>query len=311
MEREPFTPRRARGALRLSKGRRAAWLRWKPRTPRTSTAPYIFAHTQPIDRLVLSAYGFTAKGCDRATNEDCFAIDEQLGLCVIADGMGGHNAGEVAARLAVDTVVEIVARRCASRSASLSGERLGPWPLGYDASLSPGGNLLRTAVLLANLQILESAIATDGCGGMATTIVAARVADGRLSVAHVGDSRLYLVAKRQLRQVTTDDSWLMSILANNPAADPILLQQHPMRHALTNVVGAGARTEVHVAETTLCGGDQLLLTTDGVHGALDEERLARLMLDDVEPRDIARNIVATAGARGSDDDRTAVVARWL
>jgi len=180
---------------------------------------------------VLSACGLTEKGSDRPTNEDCFAINEPLGLCVIADGMGGHNAGEVAARIAVDAVVEMVARRCAraapgsvgvpgSRSASLSGDGLGPWPLGYDASLSPGGNLLRTAVLLANLQILESAIATAGCGGMATTIVAARVADGRLSVAHVGDSRLYLVANRQVRQMTTDDSWLMSVLANNPAITP-------------------------------------------------------------------------------------------
>ena len=260
---------------------------------------------------MLRAYGVTEKGRVRSTNEDCFAIHEQLGLCVIADGLGGHNAGEVAARLAVDAVVEFVARRCAARvtgSPRLLDERLGPWPFGYDPSLSAGGNLLRTAIHVANVQILELAIATDGYAGMGTTIVAARVADGRLSVAHVGDSRLYLIAKRQLRQVTIDDSWIMSMLAHEPDADPVLLQQHPMSSALTNVVGTIARTDVHVAEETLAGGERLLLTTDGVHGVMDEKRLTPLMLDDEDPRDIARNVIATALARGSRDDCTAIVA---
>src|SRR6185295_17441857 len=107
-----------------------------------------------------------------------------------------------------------------AEGAAVAPERLGPWPFGYDSSLSPGGNLLRTAIHLANLQILESAIATDGYAGMGTTIVAARVVNGRLSVAHVGDSRLYLIAKRQLRQVTVDDSWMTSMLAHEAGANP-------------------------------------------------------------------------------------------
>jgi serine/threonine protein phosphatase PrpC len=247
---------------------------------------------------VLHAYGLTDKGRVRPTNEDCFAIQEELGLCVVADGMGGHNAGEVAARLAVDAVVEFV--RAADQS----------WPFGYDPSLSVGGNVLRTAIHLAHIQVLETAISADCYAGMGTTIVAARVADRRLTVAHVGDSRLYLMSGRSLRQVTRDDSWVASMLAEDPAADPLLLQCHPMRNALTNVVGARARTKVHVAEEALAGGDVMLLSTDGVHDVLDMERLERLMRDDDDPAHIAGNVIASALTRGSRDNCTVVVARY-
>ena len=279
---------------------------------------------------MLLAYGLTDKGRVRPTNEDCFAIQEELGLCVVADGMGGHNAGEVAARLAVDAVVDFVRERSASlsrlrsksharfgeayrsaQSAEAAGERDPDlWPFGFDPALSADGNLLRTAIHLANVQILEAAISSNDYAGMGTTIVAARVADGRLSVAHVGDSRLYLVAERRLRQVTLDDSWMVSMLAHDPDADPLLLQQHPLRNALTNVVGARKRTEVHVVEQALAGGELMLLSTDGVHGVLDDNRIARMMLEDEDPRAIAHGLIKSALARGSRDNCTADVAQY-
>ena len=247
---------------------------------------------------VLRAYGLTDKGRVRPTNEDCFAIEEALGLCVVADGMGGHNAGEVAARLAVDAVVDCVRRPDVT------------FPFGVDPALSESGNVLRTAILLANVQIREVAISSDVYAGMGTTIVAAQVTGGRLSVAHVGDSRLYVAAAGALRQVTQDDSWMVSMLAHDPAADPLLLEHHPMRNALTNVVGARTRTEVHVVEQALAGGELLLLSTDGVHGVLDERRLERMLLEDEDPRAIAHGVVKAALARGSRDNCTAVVARY-
>jgi serine/threonine protein phosphatase PrpC len=256
---------------------------------------------------VLRAYGITDKGKVRPTNEDRFAIQEELGLCVIADGMGGHNAGEVAARLAVDAVVDFVRER----PAEAAGERdTGLWPFGFDPALSADGNLLRTAIHLANVEILETALSADRYAGMGTTIVAARVADGLLSVAHVGDSRLYVFAGRRLRQVTLDDSWVATVLAQDPQADPLLLQHHPMRNALTNVVGARPRTDVHVVEERLAGGELLLLTTDGVHGVLDDRRIEQLLGDDEDPGEIARNVIATALVRGSRDNCTAIVARY-
>jgi protein phosphatase len=257
---------------------------------------------------VLRAYGLSDKGRIRPTNEDCFAVQEELGLCVVTDGMGGHNAGEVASRLAVDAVVDYVGRR----GGNLSDERRpGAWPFGFDPSLSAGGNLLRTAILLADMQIREAAVASHDYAGMGTTIVAARVTEGRLSVAHVGDSRLYLFAAGALRQVTQDDSWMVSMLANDPTVDPLLLEHHPMRNALTNVVGARARTEVHVVEQMLAGGELLLLSTDGVHGVLDERRIEQMLMDQEDPRGIAQAMVNAALTRGSRDNCTVVVARYL
>jgi protein phosphatase len=260
---------------------------------------------------VLRAFGFTDKGRIRPSNEDCFAVDTTLGLCVVADGLGGHNAGEVAARIAVDAVVDHV------RSASLSGERSAQaarsdetWPFGYDDALSADANVLRTAIQLANLQILEAALTTNAYAGMGTTIVAARVAAGRLAVAYAGDSRLYLLNRKGLRQITSDDSWVAAMLANDPTADRLLLLHHPMVNALTNVVGTCARTDVHVVEETLTGGELLLLTTDGVHGVIDDRRIRELLTEQEDPDATAARIVATAIARGSQDNCTAIVARY-
>jgi protein phosphatase len=257
------------------------------------------------------AYGVTERGRIRPTNEDCFAISSQLQLCIVADGMGGHNAGEVAARLAVDVMVDYVGEAGApaetvnpaaagsheNDAAHLRGYDGGisRWPLGFDPSLSEGGNLLRTAVYLANLRILETAVLSREYTGMGTTIVAGLVRDGRLSVAHVGDSRLYLLVDGQLRQLTADDSWAATAIAGGRQPDGALLQHHPMRHALTNVVGARACTEVHVTERMLRGGELLVLTTDGVHEHVDE---------------LPGALVRSALARGSRDNCTAVVGEY-
>ncbi len=244
---------------------------------------------------MLRASGVSDKGRIRASNEDRFAIHEPLGLVVVADGMGGHNAGEVAARMAVEAVVESFVARHTS------------WPYGFDPSLSSEGNRMRTAILLANAQILESAVSTDFYAGMGTTVVAAHVLAGRLVCGHVGDSRLYLLSRSGLRQLTADDSWLAATLARDPSANPALLRQHPMRHALTNVVGAGARTDVHVVESPLEPGDVILLATDGVHEVMDDRRLEQLMRRGQDPQAIAQSIVATALARETRDNLTAVV----
>jgi protein phosphatase len=260
---------------------------------------------------VLLAHGVTEKGQVRPTNEDYFVIDEPLRLCVVADGMGGHNAGEVAARMAVDGIVEFV-RGSVRRGDAHAGLSIdATWPFGVDPKLSESGNLLRTAIHLANVQILEAAAEGEEYAGMGTTVVAALVADGRLSVAHVGDSRLYLVASGGIRQVTHDDSWVATVLAQNPEADPAMLQHHPMRNALTNVVGARPRVDVHVVEEMLAGGERLLLSTDGVHGVLDESQLERIVADGRDLAGVPRKLVTTALARGSRDNCTAIVAEYI
>lgn len=250
---------------------------------------------------MLLAHGATDKGRVRPVNQDCWAFDAPLGLCVVADGMGGHKAGEVAARIAVETIVASV-----TTSSAVS-----EWPFGFDPSLSTPGNQLRTAIQLAHMQVLEAAVSSDQYAGMGTTIVAAMVDGNRLSVAHAGDSRLYLLSDDRIRQITRDDSWVATMLAQDPSGDRARYDRHPMRNALTNVVGAKRRTDVHVIEETLAGGELLVLTTDGVHGVLDDESIEQLLLDAGDEREMAGKLVAAALSRGSHDNCTALIARYL
>ena len=253
---------------------------------------------------MLRAYGLSDKGHLRASNEDCFGIDEGLGLCVLADGMGGHNAGEVASQMAVDIVTDYV------RSAS--GNRAGAYgPFGSRPDLSHDANVLRTAVHLANTQILEAGITTSECSGMGTTIVAAFVRGNRLCLAHVGDSRMYLFRGHRLRQLTADDTWTATVLARDPRADLSALQTHPLRHALTNVVGAHPKTEVHLAEEVLQAGDLLLLTTDGVHGVVEDQAIEELLDEGRDAAGAAAALIAASLARGSRDNCTAIVAQYF
>jgi serine/threonine protein phosphatase PrpC len=262
---------------------------------------------------VLRAYGITDKGGIRPTNEDCFGIDSDLGLCIVADGMGGHNAGEVAARIAVDTVIDYVRHhlRNGGEPQPESSAFSASVPPFVDPSISRDGNLLCTAIHLANAQILEAAVVAREYSGMGTTIVAALMQGQQLSVAHVGDSRLYVFNGARLRQVTDDDSWTANLRARDPEVDPAVLEYHPLRHALTNVVGAHARTEVHVAEETLQGGELIVLTTDGVHEPLDERRMERLLAEGDGTPQMAARLVTSALSRGSRDNCTAIVAQYL
>jgi serine/threonine protein phosphatase PrpC len=249
---------------------------------------------------MLRAYGVTDQGRVRPSNEDCYGIDHQLALCVIADGMGGHRAGEVASRLAVEAVMEYVSRSAVTTT----------WPFGFDQSISETGNLLRTAVHVANARIFDAASTTPDYFGMGTTTLAVLERNGVLSVAHVGDSRLYLFAKNKLVQLTEDDSWAASVLARDPQMDPVALQNHPMRNALTNVVGSRARTTVHVSEHVLTGGERLALTTDGVHGVLSDLSLTQVLVQG-DPQRIAAGLVEAALSRGSRDNCTALVAEYV
>jgi protein phosphatase len=251
---------------------------------------------------MLRAHGVTEQGRVRSNNEDCFTSVEDAQFCVVADGMGGHNAGEIAARLAVDTLVEYI--RASYGSADT-------WPFGVDPSLSDAGNRLRTAIHFANMRILEASIASTEYSGMGTTVVAAIVEGDRLTVGHVGDSRLYLLRDGRLRPMTRDDSWATAVLARNPTVDPAAVRRHPLRHALTSVVGTRKEIHVHVTEEPLADQDVLLLTTDGVHGTLDDERIEQLMGQTGDERDLAGALVAAALAHGSRDNCTALVARHL
>ncbi len=249
---------------------------------------------------MLHAYGVTDKGRIRPSNEDCFGLDLGLRLCVVADGMGGHNAGEIAASIAVEAVIESV------RTATIEAA----WPYGFDASISNTGNLLGSAIHAANKQVFDLASATPDYSGMGTTIVAVVEREGTLSIAHAGDSRMYLLGPEGLTQMTEDDSWIVAVLSRDPQADPAALKTHPMRHALTNVVGSRVQMTVNLKEVALKGGERIVLTTDGVHGVLESARLAQIVGQRGGLQTVATALIDAALTSGSRDNVTAVVADY-
>jgi protein phosphatase len=248
---------------------------------------------------VTVAFGVSDKGRVRKGNEDAFASIDDLQLFIVADGMGGHNAGEVASQLAIEAIVGFVRR--SSEGSEFS------WPYGIDPHLSYDGNRLRTAIYLANRRVFRAAEANDDYTGMGTTVVCALIAGGRLIVGHVGDSRLYMKGEKGFQQLTRDDSWAATILANELGGDRAALAKHPMRNVLTNVLGAREQTEIHLAEIPIKGDETLLLCSDGLHSALDDRAIDRLLASTDDVPATAQALVTAALDGGSRDNVTALV----
>lgn len=251
--------------------------------------------------MKLTAYGVTHPGRVRPNNEDALLWEVSAGLFVVADGMGGHQAGEVASKMAVDTVRSFLE---ASR-----GDHDLTWPFGFDPALSMNANRLVTAVRLANRKVFQAGEDKADLAGMGTTIVVALIDDGVLTFCGVGDSRIYLLSGRTLHQITHDDSWVATVLARDPEFDRSQLAQHPMRHVLTNVLGAREDTEVEVGERPLAADEQLLLCSDGLYGGLDDAALQILVTSPGTLEELGERLVAAALERGGNDNITAVLVR--
>lgn len=248
----------------------------------------------------LSCHGATNPG-RRASNEDALLLEPSLGLFVVADGMGGHKAGEVAARLAIDAIREFVDE--SRRPGDIT------WPFGLDPQLSVDANRLRTAVRVANCRVLEASESRADYTGMGTTVVAVLASHERLVVVGVGDSRVYLWQRGTVTQLTQDDSWVATVLAREPGMTESALAQHPMRHVLTSVVGARADTEPQADERALAVGDVLLLCSDGLHGVLSTDEIGDVLGSTRAPDEMTATLIEGALARGASDNVTAVVIR--
>jgi protein phosphatase len=230
-------------------------------------------------------------------NQDNHGWWTELGLFVVADGMGGHNAGEVASHLAVETIHSFIADSAQNRGIT--------WPFGLETRYSLDVNRLLTAVRLANRKIYSESTKAPELSGMGTTVVAALVAGDKAILVSVGDSRIYRLRDGRLEQLTSDDTWLASVLGAQGAedADPA----HPLRHVLTSVVGTKDDLRPASREEPLRAGDTLLLCTDGIHGKLDAAALTSLLSTRGSAADRASTLVDEAITRGTTDNATALV----
>lgn len=245
-------------------------------------------------------HGISHAGKTRANNEDFMLWDTSVGFACVADGMGGHQAGEVAARVACEAALGFIARSAASHDFT--------WPFGVDPRVSLTANRLITAVKLANRRVYKLAEGAADYTGMGTTLSIVLQQGPAVAVASVGDSRVYAFRGDRLDLLTEDDSWEV-MLTRQAGVDPASARQHPMRNVLTSVVGASPELTLEVEEHP-AGGVTLLLCSDGLHGALSQDEMLAILRATPDVASAADALVqAAVAAEGSHDNVTAVLVR--
>lgn len=244
--------------------------------------------------------GASDPGCVRKNNEDNFAVEPDLGLLVVADGMGGHNSGEVASDIACKTTVEYARQM-------LGGEK-NMVPEGGGQDLSPRGRQLEFFVKSANTMIYEKGRAFPKDAGMGTTVVAAIVDAKSMTIAHVGDSRLYLWRRGELMQLTEDHSLVgEQVKRGQITADEAA--RSSLQNILTRALGADKDVQVDVADHPLLPGDIVLLATDGLSKMLVDAEVAAVIAAEQEPQKIVEVLIAKSRAAGGVDNIAVVVAQ--
>ncbi len=239
----------------------------------------------------------TDPGRRRQNNEDSFCIREDLGLYLVADGMGGHVAGEIASGL----VVEEVERFIASTASAAAGGAAAHGPGGTSSA-----DRLSSALLEANRKLAERVAADGSLQGMATTAVALLADGAAVSLAHVGDSRAYRYRPERLARLTQDHSWVEEQIRAG-LLTPDAARSHPWRHVVTRAIAGMTDIEVEVVDLALEGGDRLLLCSDGLSSVVADEGIAAVLREDRPPAEACAELVSRANAAGGPDNVTVVL----
>jgi protein phosphatase len=249
----------------------------------------------------LSQAGTSDVGRKRTHNEDAYLLLPEENLFCVADGMGGHASGEVAARIAVEEMAEFF--RMTGRDEDAT------WPFKLDPAHAYDDNRLLTGVKLANLRIFERAATDQRLRGMGTTLVAVSFPRGgrEVVVGHVGDSRAYLLRGGGIRQITEDHS-LLNDYKKTRALTPEEIEAFPHKNVIVRALGMKDTVEVDVHREELQDGDVLLLCSDGLSGMVPDDRMAELVRG--YPKDLrgaAQALVDAANEAGGQDNVTCVL----
>ena len=244
--------------------------------------------------------GVTDLGRVRTNNEDCFRIVESLNLFVLADGMGGEAHGEVASAMAVETIV----KHCTDAQGDSGTTQLGL----SEPSWSEKTRRLTNAVHLANKSIYEAAEANPEQHGMGATLTAGWIDGSKLSIAHVGDSRAYLLRSGNLQQLTSDHS-LVAEQVRRGILTAAEAEESEMQSVLLRALGALPDIEVDTDEHTLFAGDILMFCCDGLTRMVIEPEIAGTLQAEPDPTKAAEKLIALANERGGVDNITVIVVR--
>jgi len=235
---------------------------------------------------MLEAFGASDPGCVRSNNEDYFLVIPAIGLYLVADGMGGAQAGEHASRLAAETIQQAVTQN--------------------GKAMDSDGLVI--AFGRANQRVMDAAAGNPEMEGMGTTLVAALEKNGELLIASVGDSRLYTFENGKLNAVTEDQTWVNEV-GRRLGIDEENLKSHPMRHVLTMAIGVSENLRVHTYQVKPAPGMLILLSSDGLHGVVSDEEIKKGLSSQSSLEAKSKELIASARSRGGPDNITVVLLR--
>ena len=254
-----------------------------------------------LARPLLSACAYTHAGQKRAANEDAIGnfVDDRL--FVVADGVGGHSAGDVAAATAVDAL--------AAFFRTYHADPRQVWPHPVDRSVSLGANLLRVGIKVANDKVRAAAAGDRMRSRMASTIVAMAIGDTQIAIGHTGDSRAYRIRGGRIDRLTRDHSILEEMLAARPDLDPEEIASFSHRNVVTKCLGSKDDVDPTVAVDALRVGDLYLLCSDGLWGTVPDEKVCAIVSSTGDLDTACRLLVDAANEAGGPDNISAILVR--
>ncbi len=252
--------------------------------------------------LRIEVAGQTDVGRKRSHNEDNFAIMAEYGLYVVADGMGGHASGEIASKMAVDSLQEFFA------ATADDPERT--WPYKMDRSRGYEENRLITGIKLCNLRIYEQAQRNAKQRGMGTTLVALFAVEDGVYIAHVGDSRVYRIRERRIEQLTEDHSLLNDYKKMKRLTEEEIAN-FPHKNVIVRALGMKDTVKVDTRFEAPKVGDVMLLCSDGLCGPVTDEQLLEIVHGSRDLPSASQRLIEAANENGGPDNITCVLARWV
>ncbi len=244
--------------------------------------------------------GFTHVGMKRTLNEDSFSISEEERLFIVADGMGGHNSGEIASKIAIETITNFF------KATSLDEDLT--WPYNLDEGLSMAENRLRVSIRLANARIYEISKKNINFKGMGTTVVAAYLEDNIMYIGHVGDSRAYRFRDGRLTQLTEDHSLLNQALKYRQMSEEEIAN-FPQKNVIVRALGINEDVEVDLLRHRIELGDLYLLCSDGLSGMVSDSEMEEILRNTKDLKLAANLLIQHANAHGGNDNITVVLVR--
>lgn len=245
------------------------------------------------------AAGASDVGLQREHNEDSYVVLTEYDLFVVADGMGGHRAGDVASRLATETISEFF-KSTANDDVT--------WPFHFDTNLSEEENRLLTGIRVANRQIFERSSRSRECHGMGTTVVGAMFSPvkGRIFIGHVGDSRCYRIRDKDIAQLTRDHSLINDYLLAMPDLTEEQRSELP-KNVITRALGMQDQVVVDIQHDEPTPGDIYVLCSDGLSGMVEDDEILKTVSSAGDLRSACEALIARANAHGGEDNITAVL----